>query len=241
MKAPSPADLLNIWQQGEIQSPVHRALQLLNAGCPDVAVDTLAPLSIAKRDTLLMQLREKLFGEEIRGVTECPACGERLELMFEMADIQALSAGDTDEALWLTTAGGEAHFRLPNSLDQLAICRIADRAVARDVVVKRCLVHQRTERASEQLTPDDLFAMIDRMAAADPLGNLEIDLTCPACSHSWPAPFDIGTFLWAEIKAWAGRTLQEVHILASAYGWSEAEILALHPRRRQSYLELIGP
>ncbi|HEX2516118.1 MAG TPA: phage baseplate protein, partial [Chloroflexota bacterium] len=38
----------------------------------------------------------------------------------------------------------------------------------------------------------------------------------------------------------ARRLLREVHTLARAYGWREAEILALPGRRRQTYLDLVG-
>jgi hypothetical protein len=31
-----------------------------------------------------------------------------------------------------------------------------------------------------------------------------------------------------------------VHSLASAYGWSEAEIVRMSPMRRQRYLELVS-
>jgi hypothetical protein len=34
--------------------------------------------------------------------------------------------------------------------------------------------------------------------------------------------------------------LTEVHRLAQAYGWREAEILALSEARRHAYLELVG-
>ncbi len=51
--------------------------------------------------------------------------------------------------------------------------------------------------------------------------------------------FDIVSFLWNELNAWAIRTLREVHILASAYGWSETDILAMSPWRRQFYLEVL--
>jgi hypothetical protein len=47
-------------------------------------------------------------------------------------------------------------------------------------------------------------------------------------------------FFWEEIDVWAERTLSDVHRLASAYGWSESDILALGPRRRQRYLALIA-
>ena len=47
---------------------------------------------------------------------------------------------------------------------------------------------------------------------------------------------DIGSFVWAEIESRARRVLGEVHALASAYGWSEAETLSLSAVRRASYL-----
>jgi hypothetical protein len=78
------------------------------------------------------------------------------------------------------------------------------------------------------------------MAEADALGDVQLALTCPQCGHEWQAPFDIASFLWTEINAWAHRTLQDVHELARAYGWREADILALSPWRRQVYLEMIS-
>ena len=35
------------------------------------------------------------------------------------------------------------------------------------------------------------------------------------------------------------RTLREIDVLATAYGWTETEILRLSPWRRQAYLEII--
>ena len=40
------------------------------------------------------------------------------------------------------------------------------------------------------------------------------------------------------MHAWARRTLRDVHVLARAYGWREADVLALSPTRRQIYVEL---
>ena len=85
-----------------------------------------------------------------------------------------------------------------------------------------------------------LQAVAAAMAAADPQGDVELALRCPACGHVWPAAFDIGSFFWAEVDAWARVLLSEIHTLASAYGWREADVLALSPWRRRCYLELIG-
>ena len=61
-----------------------------------------------------------------------------------------------------------------------------------------------------------------------------------ATVRRWLEPFDIASFLWTELHAWASRTLYDVHQLAAAYGWSEAECLSLSARRRGYYLELIA-
>jgi hypothetical protein len=65
-------------------------------------------------------------------------------------------------------------------------------------------------------------------------------LKCPVCSDEWNAAFDIESFFWIEINAWAARILGEVHILASAYGWSEQEILRVSAWRRECYLNLVN-
>jgi hypothetical protein len=52
--------------------------------------------------------------------------------------------------------------------------------------------------------------------------------------------FDMPAYFWSEIQMGARRLLQEVHALASAYGWRESEILMLSAARRRAYLEMVG-
>jgi hypothetical protein len=77
------------------------------------------------------------------------------------------------------------------------------------------------------------------MEQADPQANIRLSLTCPACSHQWHGTFDIVTYFWNEINAWAQGVLRDVHMLAATYGWRESDILALSPWRRQFYLEMV--
>lgn len=53
------------------------------------------------------------------------------------------------------------------------------------------------------------------------------------------AQLDTAALLWDEISIRAGALLQEVHRLASSYGWSEEQILALSATRRAHYLALV--
>ena len=69
--------------------------------------------------------------------------------------------------------------------------------------------------------------------------DVRFPVTCPACEHCWPAHFDIVRYLWQELAYWAIRMLAEVHTLAAAYGWSEAQILAITPWRRRYYIDMV--
>jgi hypothetical protein len=80
-----------------------------------------------------------------------------------------------------------------------------------------------------------LDALSQQIEKLDPQAEIRTALTCPACSHQWEVLFDIAGFLWTEINNWAERTLRSVNLLASAYGWTEREILSLSPVRRQLY------
>jgi hypothetical protein len=78
------------------------------------------------------------------------------------------------------------------------------------------------------------------MAECDPQAEVLLDLACPACDHRWPLLFDATAYLWAEIAVHARRLLREVHLLARAYGWREADVLALSAARRSYYLDLVS-
>ncbi len=249
MRALPPQQLLQVWEQGLNQPPVQQALLLLAAACPETSTELLTQLSIGQRDTYLLTLREWLFGSEIVSLATCPQCGERLELMFNLADIRVSTHAETVEVLILNVANYQVQFRLPNSGDLIAMQTVSsyrDRQniqAMRRFLLERCLLKvesQSLEVSVSDLSTDLQDAVVAKMAEADPQADVQLALCCPACNHQWQATFDIVAFLWSEINAWAYRTLREVHTLASAYGWREADILAMSPQRRQFYLEMVG-
>jgi hypothetical protein len=147
------------------------------------------------------------------------------------------------ETLSLVHNGYQVRFRLPNSLDLVAIAGNGDVDATRQGLLERCLLtvhHDGAETAVDRLPAEVLDAVVGCMAEADPQADVQLDLTCPECEHRWQAAFDIVTYFWTEINAWAHRILREVHTLASAYGWREADILAMSAWRRAYYLELVG-
>src|SRR5262249_27105127 len=132
--------------------------------------------------------------------------------------------------------GGHA-FRLPTSRDLAQVAHEPDPRLAAIRLLDRCRTGMDTSATWSEQELDEIG---ERMAPADPLAETRLALVCPGCGHAWDATLDIAAFLWEEIEARARRTLFEVHTLASAYGWSEAQILALSASRRALYVEMVG-
>jgi hypothetical protein len=250
MRTLSASELLSVWEKGRVQQPIQRALTLLGSACPETSPQQLAELSVGQRDNLLLTLREWMFGSQLQSIVKCPKCSDRLELSFKVADLRVAPLAGSTETFSLSIANYEVRFRLPNSLDLVACANqiaratgLEDSSSAQRALLDRCLLavcHQGQEKPVTQLPDDVINAVVAHMAEADPQADVQIKLCCVACSHQWHSTFDIVSFLWSEINTWALRILREVHLLASTYGWREADILAMSPYRRQLYLEIIG-
>ncbi|HXQ70225.1 MAG TPA: hypothetical protein VN844_07040 [Pyrinomonadaceae bacterium] len=238
MRALSASNLLNAWERGSRQPPVERALLLLGAACPEQTPEELAQLSIGRRDSLLLDLRERTFGSQFVSRLICQKCGEQLELAFKVSDIEV--AEEVNDALTLNRDGFEVMFRLPNSEDvRAALVASCERE---QLLLQRCVLcvsKDGVEQSAAELPSVVVEMVVDRMARADPQ-SVPLSLVCAACSHKWFMGFDIVSYFWSELNSWASRMLREVHLLASTYGWREIDILAMNPWRRQSYLEMIG-
>lgn len=178
------------------------------------------------------------------GQANCHACQERLEFVLDAADMLIASGVEHDEQVRQVIIDGHTlHFRLPNSLDLAAIARCRDVASARNLLLQRCILHieqDGTETTIEAMPETIITTLAAQMAEHDPQAEMLLELSCPACNHNWSMLFDIVVFLWNEVCAQAKRLLREVHTLAQAYGWREADILSLSPARRQFYLEMVS-
>jgi hypothetical protein len=247
MQSLSAFDLLTLWENGLPQPSFQRALSLLASAFPETPPATLAALPIGQRDTCLLTLRAWTFGPRLNSLATCPACGARLELAFDVADILAGRLPDLHESelpapketLSLAEDGYTVTFRLPNSVDLATLADHPDPSPLH--LLESCLLHAvyaETPIRADQLPENVVRAIAEQMAVADPQADVQIALTCP-CGHPWQATFDILSFFWAELHAWAQRILREIHLLASVYGWSEMDILALPPARRAMYLQMV--
>lgn len=244
MRVPLAAELLNLWEWGWAAPWPYRGLLLLRAACPERSLSELAELSLGQRDGLLLGLREQLFGPQLVCLLSCPHCQEKLEMDVMVSELQVESSPALSAPLTLAVEDYALQVRLPTSADLLALAPDLAAETAANELLLRCLVsveHQGQPYPSDSLPAHLKAAITSALAKADPQADQHLSVTCPICGQSWQPVFDIVSFLWAELNTWAMRTLREVHQLARAYSWSEAEILAMSPQRRHLYLELTGP
>jgi hypothetical protein len=241
MRTLSAAELPDVWERGERQHPLDRALTLLAAACPEKERQELMHLSIGQRDALLLTLRQLTFGPQLEAYAECPACGAQLEFNvnieellrdYRSVDISKQSTKLNDFSI---------NFRLPDSTD-LAACINASSLEADRELLQRCILkitRKKKEVALNDIPAATLSALVARMAELDPLADIQIALDCTECNHRWEMLLDILAFFWAELGIQTKQLLYQVHVLARAYGWHEADILVMSPWRRQYYLDMV--
>ncbi len=236
--------LLETWERGVRQHPVDRALTMLAGSFPGTAGDTMADWSVGTRDAALLHARRQAFGSRLHSMADCPACGEQLEFVVDVADLLVKpTAIETEPFSALTCEGYVLEFRLPTSKDLGAIVGVADATAGRRQIIERCVRCAAKDSLPVRTAelPDAVLELLAaRIAERDPQAELQLDLTCPSCGEQWQSLFDIEEFFWTEICVQAKRLLREVHSLARAYGWGERDILSMTGARRHMYLEMVS-
>lgn len=235
MRPPSETEVLALWERGLGRHPIDRALLLCAYARPDIPASRLADLPLGTLNAALLSLREASFGPRFDAYVDCERCGGRLELALDTGQLLA-GAGDGGPLPAAIEIAG-CRFRAPSSRDLAAVAGERDPEAAVLKFLDRCRVEGATGNlAGNAVSPDAFEAALETL---DPLADLALALACEDCGHRWTAGLDIGALLWEEIEARARALLAEVHRLARAYGWTEPEILALSPRRRAAYLDMV--
>ncbi|MEV0603440.1 hypothetical protein AB0I82_29670 [Streptomyces sp. NPDC050315] len=247
MAVTGPAELLATWEAGLALQDSGRALLLHRAARPETGTDALLSVPAGERAADLFALRRALFGERMQVKLACadPECGAAMEFELDAAELDAVRPAPPEDGLRVAEDGWSVTFRLPSVADLTETAAAAtDAADARRLLGARCAVSARKD--GREAGPEEVArlpeAVLKRFAEAveqaDPGAEVTLNIACPECGAATPAELDIAAYLWTELDAWARDVLLDVHLLASAYGWSEPEILALSPLRRRYYLEL---
>lgn len=234
----SPEQTLSIWEQGIRRHPIDRALLLFALARPDLSAESLADRPLGDCNAALLKFQRESFRSRMSAWVECLACGDRMEFDLDSAQLPA-PRSDNSDAMQIDGIT----FKLPTSrhLSQLALLDIDPDKAARQLFLT-CALDMKSLPNDEPALMALLEQVETAMEEADPWAHIALDLQCPSCGDEDMAEFDIARFLWNELEIHTQRLLNDIHMLAQAYGWTEAEILRLSDSRRAAYLTRItGP
>ena len=189
-------------------------------------VDT-STLSVSEHDRLLTAIFTRLYGDKADCHAACGSCGEAFEfelpldrILTEQAE-EAARWGEPDAEGWWTAEQG-VRFRAPT----------ASEALVTDVDSLRALCLEGE--------PPDSFDLEAALAGAAPTLSLDVAVTCPHCDTAQNARFDIARHLARSLQRELPFLLREAHLIASTYGWSHGEIMALSRNDRRAFAGLIA-
>jgi hypothetical protein len=223
-----------------LQEAAGSALEVALALLPRLAMDTAgerdwAALSVTDFEILLLAIRAEYLGQNLALGFACPACHARVEVDVRidnyLAGVRPRAvagvAPDPSRPGWFRLSG--AGFRLPTAGDQAAVGRLAHPAgrlaeCCLDETARDPRHRARVERAMATMAPE-----VSRPIAGD----------CPDCGASVKAPLHVTRIVVGELRRAAAGVHDEVDLIARAYHWPEAMILALPQERRRAYSERI--
>ncbi|HEX6082965.1 MAG TPA: hypothetical protein VF266_00465 [Thermoanaerobaculia bacterium] len=191
-------------------------------------------LPVGDVESLLLALRASLLGEHIHAEIACPSkgCRTRIDVSFTVADYlrhhkPRKARGLSADGAWLTDAEGMT-FRIPTLRDQVDV---SGSAGAPEKLYERCVRGDASPRARRRIE-----RVLDAIAPtlSDYVGG-----ACPECGLAVEVYFDVEQFVLRELRDTAAEVIDDVHLLASRYGWSEADIVALPRSRRTAYAERV--
>ncbi|AXE75704.1 hypothetical protein [Streptomyces atratus] len=232
------ANVLEVWEDGLGSNPAARSLLLASVAAP--AGQSVADLPLSAVNSLLLEMRCGAFGDALPCTADCPACGDSLDVTVAVGELRPGEAGGgTGEGGavpatgTLTAYGMTVTYRALTGRDVRDVDPTAPRA--RQALLRRCVVD--VSPPADDLPDEVLEQVARRLPGLDPGADTVLTLNCPQCGHCWEAALDIADHLWTDVSGYAHRLLHEVHALARAYGWSEADVLSISPTRRHFYLE----
>lgn len=163
-------------------------------------------------------------------------CNAALEIDLPLADLQTAAGADARFAVALPD-GSHVVVRPPLAVDQRT-WRTRAYGSREDAIVAmlESLIVEGRIAAADRAAVD---AVAETLAEHDPLVAFTMSYVCPACGAGRDRQIDLERLAIDRLVAVRRTLVQDVHALASRYGWTEAEVLAVPPGRRALYRALI--
>lgn len=193
-------------------------------------VGVAASLSVGDRQHLVRQIGALLNPGQVWLTGQCGDCSADFDLPVTPAKLPVKPAGEAYPGASIAVEGITLTLRSPTGADQAAIVRMAPE-MARQALLRR-LAGLPDEAPLSAEAAARMEAVIEEMS---PEVALEVASACPSCG----AALRVAVDPYLALGAGGGDILEDVHVIAATYHWSEAQILALPRARRHLYLRLI--
>lgn len=239
----SGANLLEVVDAGMKVDAAERGRIMLACAVANVSPERLDDFSLGQRDAWVVELRCATFGDTLASRVTCPDCGRLLSVRIPRGRV-ALQSPTSDPATARVQEGAVAvEARSPNGAELAKAAGCADIATARWSLISSCIMS--ALRDGEPVDPLELDnEMLERVGeaivAVEPQIEVRVAMSCAGCGREWAPVLDIVQFFWRELSTTSVQLLDEVHLLATGYGWSEEQVLKISSRRRREYVERIA-
>jgi hypothetical protein len=214
------------------ERPLAMTELLTSCTSPPLTTEAVWDLSVGQRTGLLLALAAADGLEEIDAELRCARCRETLEVTFAINEL--LDAARTADCPQVEVAGRA--FRLPTGRDQLSWMRQAWGSEREAHLMMASSLALDGKPVDAGLLPA-IEAALDQ---ADPLLRAPVEAACSECAHSAEYEIDLAAFALDRFRRVQERLIESVHVLASRYHWSEADILGMPEWRRERYLALVA-
>jgi hypothetical protein len=223
------AETLAAWEAASAVPPAARIAVLVHRAELAKDLDAALDMPLGEAAAMAARVHSAAFGDFVDGILHCEGCGEELDVTVPLAELSSNGGATTAEAAGFVV-------RAPTVRDLVAAGETEDPSRALMTTCVRDAAHEPVdpgELDAEQIA--ELDAAAESLAGA---AGLVLRSRCPTCGEDATSPLDIGALLWEQVERSAHALLTEVAELGAAFGWSEADVLALSPLRRRAYLEL---
>lgn len=164
-----------------------------------------------------------------------PECREEMEIEVTREEVLSTLPPVSADPLETEAEGTPFALRRPTGSDQLRWLSAGPAALNRRAILQTLIVEGQRELTDGQV--DALEAALDEH---DPLLRFTVTIECPACGVTSEHETSLTDCALTVLQRAQQRVIEEVHVLARAYGWREPDILALPSWRRARYLGLIA-
>jgi hypothetical protein len=208
---------------------------LTDASGRPASIELLRAAPVGDRTATVMAIAAALSDGRFTIPLVCPvaSCGDAIEIVITWDEVRSVARQTTREPFDVNAASVRYRVRRASAADQESWRSLAAgnaKATARDVVASLVV-----DGPIDRLTPSRVAVLEAALDEHDPLVCFALDVRCPTCgevSRQEPALVSIAATLFRRAQA---GLLEDVHEIASAYGWTEPEILAIPAWRRVRY------